>query len=851
MSCLSSFVPIAYSGIALAFPIKFNPLDNLKCFGVAEPYIKMTLAVEGTLSSQQSAEIAPDMLTTCLEVNGTACNPFALESEQGIAYQQAQIYGMLTKMGQITANNIKSGEEGASSLEGGLTDATSGSPSSPSNSFLDLDASLKQLGDPIQRESAYFGKQGTAYGHYMKHFTNSKVPIDDARSLTTYDNGYNEEASHDDAATIDQENTVTNAVQAAAKQSLEVLDDFFRDSEIHAHDLDFNMFPAERKASMDYKDNRKGTEQAKSDVSVAVSISSPFLAVQTPDHHGVDNNGRMPLGRAASQVFTETLSGTSEDDTESSDEENKSKDVILLGSANIVNQQMKLDVVKGPEDDELYKDVRSPSTGSSTSSNGSDDPSYGKKAVGFHVPSAVTHVESGISVPSDQVRRLSSSKQAKEEKSVPVNPEPISAWCMSTDKKLLAITSVNGSLKVFMLDEHLPNYKGAANIQNGGFVNDPKPDCMIWGTISTSPSVETKAHLGFINSVYIKENDDMTNVATIMTTGEDSYFKLWLLHLDGKKIYLKQISEQLLKDVPISAVTLDQANTTIVAYEEGMVQLWNKKGSQLSKTSVYEGNLVYTPQNTVDAKCDILHMTVSRTGKYILLHSTSGFIQLYNANKMNEIGWAECRNSKGFKSRGYDVTGVDWNKKETLILVTTQDSRIRMLSITTDEDEELLQLEKFKGHQNDKLPVKAQFAGHNDEYVVCACEQSFIYVWKHHINVDKSSHDTNDINPTNTKFIRFKVSVPIDLSYLFVFNPGEWEHIKTSIVKEKQDYSSPVKHLSVCKKCTIGRKTYNTPQVIDVKELDVKRHILLMNANNDSFLQYSIISMEVLKSHFA
>lgn len=430
-------------------------------------------------------------------------------------------------------------------------------------------------------------------------------------------------------------------------------------------------------------------------------------------------------------------------------------------------------------------------------------------------------------------------------------PEQISAVVFSAIKNELAMATTLGTLKVFILDMFNQGQEDE-RLEIQPLTQGTKPDSMVWGVITKTPTVATNAHVGAINSICIEDSDiTLSNqMAIIITTGDDSYIRVWNVNVEDSIYNIKLMAAQRLTEIPIAAVQVRGVNSILVAYEEGKIDVWSIEDSEGWGTHSALKKAIYRTKTSVDTDCDILGVQVSPTGKYTAICSVAGWIMVYNSHTMGQVGLGYCKNKRGRWSHGADVTGITWNRRETLMLVTTSDSRIRMLTMKNDNDDELKRLEKFKGHTNTKFAFKAQFAGADDEYVICPCEKSFIYVWKHHIDQKKCPHTKDDAVKTNTKYVRFKFNAPAILPFVTVFNPGEWSHIKNIIINRQKNKEHITNLPQTTCGCMPGIRRYSNPQNIEVAGLDTRRHILLTGIQNSRVIRYSIVSLDVLEKYF-
>jgi len=88
----------------------------------------------------------------------------------------------------------------------------------------------------------------------------------------------------------------------------------------------------------------------------------------------------------------------------------------------------------------------------------------------------------------------------------------------------------------------------------------------------------------------------------------------------------------------------------------------------------------------------------------------------------------ECRNRTGKYSAGKKVTSIEFvggnaSKVSDCVMVTTNDSRIRFMSLKNGKV-----LLKIKGHKNDTFMTRASL-DHNFAHAICASEDGSVYMW--------------------------------------------------------------------------------------------------------------------------
>ncbi|OWM82313.1 WD repeat-containing protein 44 [Punica granatum] len=111
-------------------------------------------------------------------------------------------------------------------------------------------------------------------------------------------------------------------------------------------------------------------------------------------------------------------------------------------------------------------------------------------------------------------------------------------------------------------------------------------------------------------------------------------------------------------------------------------------------------------------------------GEGAIIGSHKGSCRVYSAEdcKLTQTSQVEISNKK--KSHAKKITGFQfspWNPSE--VLITSADSRIRILDGSDVTH-------KFRGFRNTSSQIAASFT-QDGKYIVCASEDSHVYVWKH------------------------------------------------------------------------------------------------------------------------
>lgn len=118
------------------------------------------------------------------------------------------------------------------------------------------------------------------------------------------------------------------------------------------------------------------------------------------------------------------------------------------------------------------------------------------------------------------------------------------------------------------------------------------------------------------------------------------------------------------------------------------------------------------------AKDYITTLAISPDGVRIVIGTRSGqlIICAYDSTKLNYITSIECKNRMGKYSKGTKVTSTTF-LNNTEILVTTNDSRIRIVNVEGRFVGSGTRQIKFKGHKNDHLQIRANMSEDQDHII--------------------------------------------------------------------------------------------------------------------------------------
>lgn len=101
----------------------------------------------------------------------------------------------------------------------------------------------------------------------------------------------------------------------------------------------------------------------------------------------------------------------------------------------------------------------------------------------------------------------------------------------------------------------------------------------------------------------------------------------------------------------------------------------------------------------------------------------NGQVVFYQSDGLKYFTQIDCRNRHGKHKRGRKVTGLQFTGDGKQILISTNDSRVRLY----DMDDYSMTM-KFKGHENESLQIRAHFS-EDYQYIISGSDNSDIYVW--------------------------------------------------------------------------------------------------------------------------
>lgn len=157
---------------------------------------------------------------------------------------------------------------------------------------------------------------------------------------------------------------------------------------------------------------------------------------------------------------------------------------------------------------------------------------------------------------------------------------------------------------------------------------------------------------------------------------------------------------------------------------DGKLRLWNIPDKKVALWNELDGQ---TKLITAANFC--------QNGKFAVVGSYDGRCIFYNTDQnLKYHTQIHVRSTRGRNKTGRKISGIEPMPGEDKILVTSNDSRVRLYDLR-----DLNISCKYKGYLNTSSQIKASFS-HDGKYIVAGSENQCIFVWKTHHDITAVRH---------------------------------------------------------------------------------------------------------------
>ncbi|XP_075797280.1 WD repeat-containing protein 44 isoform X2 [Pelodiscus sinensis] len=200
---------------------------------------------------------------------------------------------------------------------------------------------------------------------------------------------------------------------------------------------------------------------------------------------------------------------------------------------------------------------------------------------------------------------------------------------------------------------------------------------------------------------------------------------------------------------------------------DGKLRLWNIPDKKVALWNEVDGQ---TKLITAANFC--------QNGKYAVIGTYDGRCIFYDTEHLKYHTQIHVRSTRGRNRVGRKITGIEPLPGENKILVTSNDSRIRLYDLR-----DLSLSMKYKGYVNSSSQIKASFS-HDFTYIVSGSEDKYVYIWSTYHDLSKFTSVRRD---RNDFWEGIKAHNAVVTSAIFAPNPSLMVSLETS---EKQESES-------------------------------------------------------------
>lgn len=204
---------------------------------------------------------------------------------------------------------------------------------------------------------------------------------------------------------------------------------------------------------------------------------------------------------------------------------------------------------------------------------------------------------------------------------------------------------------------------------------------------------------------------------------------------------------------------------------DGKLRLWNIPDKKVALWNEVDGQ---TRLITAANFC--------QNGKYAVIGTYDGRCIFYDTEHLKYHTQIHVRSTRGRNRVGRKITGIEPLPGENKILVTSNDSRIRLYDLR-----DLSLSMKYKGYVNSSSQIKASFS-HDYSYIISGSEDRYVYIWSTYHDLSKFTSVRRD---RNDFWEGIKAHNAVVTSAIFAPNPSLIVSAEPAVDKPEEEGKSP------------------------------------------------------------
>ncbi|XP_017076376.2 WD repeat-containing protein 44 isoform X2 [Drosophila eugracilis] len=311
-------------------------------------------------------------------------------------------------------------------------------------------------------------------------------------------------------------------------------------------------------------------------------------------------------------------------------------------------------------------------------------------------------------------------------------------WCMkfSSCGRLLATAGQDKVLRIWVLKDAYPFFQDMRNKYNADQKSSPTPsqESLVSQhsaeeaiAMATAAEKCTGPFMPKPFCTYNGHTSDLLDVSWsknyfILSSSMDKTVRLW--HISRKECLC---CFQHIDFVTAIAFHPRDDRYFLSGSLDGKLRLWNIPDKKVALWNEVDGQ---TKLITAANFC--------QNGQFAVVGSYDGRCIFYNTDQLKYHTQIHVRSTRGKNRIGRKISGIEPMPGEDKILVTSNDSRVRLYDLRD------LNLScKYKGYLNVSSQIKGSFS-HDGKYIIAGSENQCIYIWKTNHDYSKLSSVRRD-----------------------------------------------------------------------------------------------------------